>query len=198
MLFLIVGLGNPGREYADSRHNVGFLALDALATKAGAAFCEEPALDALLARGTLAGRPVLLLKPLTYMNRSGLAVRAARERQALGLGELLVLHDDIDLELGRIQLRSGGGDGGHRGLRSLVAELGSPDFARMRLGVGRPPGADAVAHVLGAFTPEELPRLTGMLARTTQAAETFMAEGLVPAMNRFNPWALPDSPDDGD
>jgi PTH1 family peptidyl-tRNA hydrolase len=201
MLFLIVGLGNPGREYADSRHNVGFRCLDALAERAGAVFRADRSLEAAWGQGRIGARQVLLLKPLIFMNLSGRAVAAACGRHALGLQELLAVHDDMDLELGCIQLRPGGGDGGHCGIRSLGAALGSLEFARMRLGVGRPGGArDAVDHVLGAFAPDEAPRLADMLARASQAVEVFLAEGLTPAMNRFNPWRpdrTPDSPNDG-
>jgi len=188
LLFLITGLGNPGREYAGSRHNVGFLALDRLAARAGLRFAADAELAALACHGDLATRSVLLLEPQTYMNLSGRAVAAACRRHALGADQVLVIHDDMDLELGRIQLRRGGGDGGHKGIRSIGAELGHLDFHRMRLGVGRPTGGDAVEHVLGGFGPDERPALEELLDRAADAAAVWLREGLVAAMNRFNRW----------
>jgi peptidyl-tRNA hydrolase, PTH1 family len=189
LLFLITGLGNPGREYAGSRHNVGFLVLDRLAAQAGLRFTADAELAGLTCQGDLATRSVLLLAPQTFMNLSGRAVAAACQRHALGADQLLVIHDDMDLELGRIQLRQGGGDGGHKGIRSIGAELGRLDFHRMRLGVGRPAGdGGAVEHVLGGFTQTERPALEELLSRAAAATETWLREGSVVAMNRFNPW----------
>jgi len=196
LLFLIIGLGNPGPGYEDSRHNAGFLVLDRLAGLTGARWRADRELCAQLCQGDLAGHRTLLLKPQTFMNLSGRAVAAACRRHALDVEQLLVVHDDMDLALGRIQLRRGGGDGGHRGVRSLGAELGRLDFQRMRLGVGRPAAQEvAVEHVLGGFDPGERPALEALLARAAEAAQVWLGEGLSAAMNRFNPWRAPDLPD---
>jgi PTH1 family peptidyl-tRNA hydrolase len=188
MLFVIAGLGNPGKEYQDSRHNAGFLAAERLAERNGLSLGAHR-FEARTAAGSIAGRKVLLLMPQTFMNLSGASVGQACRFFKVPAGQLLVLHDDLDLPLGRIQVRQGGGDGGHKGVRSVLDALGDPGFCRVRVGVGRPPAPeDAVGFVLGGFTREERPLLTEATERAAQAVEVWLREGLVAAMNRFNPW----------
>ena len=193
--FLIAGLGNPGDEYRDYRHNVGVCAGEGLAKECGLIWREGPG-PMLSAQGPLADRQVLLIKPQTFMNLSGQALKHAASRANLNLetdlDRILVLHDDLDLDLGRLQVRRGGGDGGHRGIRSAIAELGASDFARIRMGVGRPPEeGETVDHVLSGFSAEEMPKAEAMAQRAVEASMAWMREGLKLAMNRFNPWKKP-------
>ncbi len=153
---LVVGLGNPGREYEDTRHNVGFWWVEALARAHGLSFRTEPKFHGLLARGTIHGQEVLLLKPATYMNRSGQAVGAVAQFYKVLPGQMLVVHDELDLPPGTAKLKTGGGHGGHNGLRDIIAHLGSRDFWRLRLGIGHPGDKAQVANfVLHAPGREE-------------------------------------------
>jgi PTH1 family peptidyl-tRNA hydrolase len=202
-LRIIAGLGNPGPQYALSRHNIGFLVVDALADAHGLRFGPRK-FDAETARGRIAGEEVLLAKPLTFMNLSGRSLAPMLAFQKAAPGDLLVVHDDLDLEFGRLRLRERGGDGGHNGLRSLIAELGTRDFQRLRIGVGRPrlpDGAPAEAagrrgtvvdHVLSPFGPDEVPALERVIARACEAIETVLREGIARAMNRYNQLLAPD------
>ena len=188
-MHLIVGLGNPGREYRDTRHNVGFMVIDALAARHGLALAPAPAQvpDTLVAK-RYGERPVLLAKPLTFMNRSGDAVAALVRYFDIGLDGLLVVVDEAALPLGKLRARARGSAGGHNGLRSVIERLGTTDFARLRLGVGRGDGRrDLSAHVLGAFEPGERPALEELIARATDAAEAFAADGIARVMNVYNP-----------
>lgn len=187
MRWLVVGLGNPGGRYAESRHNVGFRAVERLASDAGLTWRGAPRLDADAAVGTLAGgAAAVLLKPLTFMNLSGQSVGAAARFYRVELSQLLVLHDDIDLPLGRLRVKRGGGDGGHRGIRSIIELLGSGDFFRVRIGVGRPRVGEVVDHVLGGFQPADRPLLDRLLLRAANATTLLLREGLSAAMNRHN------------
>ncbi len=191
MLFVIIGLGNPGETYRATRHNVGFAAVERLATRHGIDL-QTRRFDARTGRGRIAGHPVWLLEPLTFMNLSGEAVGPAVESQQVPLERVMVLHDDMDLELGRVQVRRGGGDGGHRGVRSIIEHLDDADFARIRLGVGRPPQDDeARDHVLSGFSEAEEEQVEALIERGADAVEAWLADGLVVAMNRFNPWKRP-------
>ncbi len=185
-MWIVVGLGNPGPEYERSRHNVGFWVVDALADRVGVALtrCRY---RSLFARGLLHGSQVLLTKPLTFMNESGVSV--SRWQQALRLepGRIIVVHDDLDLPLSQLRVRAGGGYGGHRGVRSVIEAIGSPDFLRVKVGIGRPrEGQDAVAHVLEPFDEREGELIRGAVQRATDAVETLVQEGLEGAMNRYN------------
>ena len=181
---LIVGLGNPGPRYARTRHNLGFMVLDHLAERLG--LCWQIAADGLLAEGVLAGRLVILLKPLTYMNRSGDAV-AALVRRRPEIADIIVVHDDLDLPLGRLRIRRSGSAGGHRGVASVIAALGTEGFGRVRIGVDRPPaGIDATDYVLAEFPPEEMAAAREAVARATAALEVLVADGYEAAMSRFN------------
>lgn len=186
---VVVGLGNPGGEYARTRHNLGFRVADALANEAGTRWRKAPG-PALVADLEIAGRAARVAKPLTWMNRSGLAVRPLRDA-APGLppDRLLVVADDLDLPLGRLRFRRAGGPGGHNGLRSVIAELGTPDFPRLRLGIGRPAagGDDAVVdYVLEPFLAEEEPAVSDLITRALDGIRIFAAEGVEAAMNRLN------------
>jgi peptidyl-tRNA hydrolase, PTH1 family len=182
---LVVGLGNPGREYARNRHNVGFMVADELARRHGGTWRGK--FSARLAEVRIDGHRVALLKPETYMNESGRAVKAAAAFFKLEPDAVLVVHDDGDLELGRLQARRGGGLAGHNGLRSLAQYLGTPDFLRLRVGVGRPQRGDPrplADYVLSDFEPDE--DADALVAQAADAVETLDAEGLEAAQRRFN------------
>lgn len=187
--FLVLGLGNPGDRYRDTRHNLGFRVADALAASHRVRFREGPG-PSFVCSIRLGGVVGALAKPLTWMNQSGLAARALVDRWGGPPPErVLAVADDLDLPLGRIRFRPGGGDGGHKGLRSLTEELVSPNFPRLRLGIGRPPADapdDVVDHVLDPFLPEEAEAVTELVARACEGIEVFVAEGVEAAMNRFN------------
>ena len=181
---MIAGLGNPGRKYAGTRHNVGFDVLDLIAERHRLAWESAPA-DALMAKWRAAG--ALLAKPLTFMNLSGHAVGELLRYFKIDLSDLLIVVDDVNLELGRLRTRRAGSAGGHNGLKSLIAQLGTDEFARLRVGVGRGEGRrDLADHVLATFDPEERTIVAETVGRTADAVELFVAEGIGPVMNRFN------------
>jgi PTH1 family peptidyl-tRNA hydrolase len=182
---LIVGLGNPGRKYAHNRHNVGFQCLDRLAQAHGLSFTQRRA-KASLAVGKIADVRVVLARPLTYMNLSGQAVRPLVSFYKLSLEDILVIRDDLDLPLGSTRLRPEGGSGGHKGMRSIIEALGSQAFPRLRVGIGRPPGNDAVSYVLSDFTADEQITLESVYERAVAAVELFLREGIEAAMNAYN------------
>lgn len=182
---LIVGLGNPGRAYARSRHNVGFMALDLLARKWGLRFGHRWS-QAHVAVGRVSCAEVALAKPQTYMNLSGESVQRLLRRLRLPPSELLVVYDDLDLPLGRLRLRERGSAGGHGGVQSVIDRLGTDVFARLRVGIGRPEPREAVEYVLAEFSDGEKRQLEEVLERAVAAVEMCLAEGLPSAMNRFN------------
>jgi PTH1 family peptidyl-tRNA hydrolase len=185
-LKLVVGLGNPGEAYARTRHNVGFLVADRLARALGSAF-ETRKCAAELAEARAGGEKVWIMKPQTYMNHSGEAVGAALRFWKLGLEDLVVVHDDLELEPFRIQLKIGGGDGGHNGLKSLNAHVGGRDYARVRVGVGRPPPAvDPADFVLGHFKRAEDAEVEAVVERACDAARLCVELGPTKAMNQVN------------
>lgn len=182
---LVAGLGNPGREYADTRHNVGFIVADELARRHGGSWRAKFSGD--LAEIRLDGLRLAVLKPQTYMNESGRSVVAAVRFFKVEPEALLVVHDEVDLEPGRLQARLGGGLAGHNGLRSVAQHLGTPEFARLRIGVGRPERGDprpVADFVLSPFPPEV--DVEGLVARAADAVETVAREGVEEAQNRFN------------
>ncbi len=181
---LIVGLGNPGSEYRDTRHNVGFSVLDRLSQRWGASFQQK--FKGELGRATIAGEPSFLLKPLTFMNRSGISVALAREYFRVDVDDIIVVHDEIDLAFGRLRIKSGGGHAGHNGLRSLVASLGTRDFVRVRVGVGRPVHGDVSAYVLSRWGADEREWVPDLVERATDGVEEILRSGLKTAMNQFN------------
>ncbi len=183
---VIVGLGNPGPRYARTRHNVGFLVVDALARRLGVDRWLNR-FEAEIALAEAGDVRLILVKPLTFMNLSGRAVRQAVAWYRVPLDGLLVVYDDVDLPFGSIRLRLGGSSGGHHGVESIIAALGNDRFARLRIGIGRPSdGRDVTAYVLGRFRPEEEAALTGIVERAADAALTWSQEGIVRAMNQFN------------
>jgi peptidyl-tRNA hydrolase, PTH1 family len=183
---LVVGLGNPGRKYAGTRHNVGFEVLDVLAERWKAGWELAPrAIEGLVARDRTVD--TLLAKPLTFMNLSGPAVVGLLQFYKIELPDLFVIVDDVNLELGRLRARAAGSAGGHNGLKSIIGALGSDAFARMRIGVGGgEPQRDLSGHVLGRFAPDEQPIIAEAVSRSVEAAELFVREGITPVMNRFN------------
>jgi len=183
---LIVGLGNPGREYARNRHNIGFMTADHYAARHGLTFNKLQS-KAILALGRAAGQRVIVAKPQTYMNESGRAVIGLLNFYKIPIERLIVIFDDLDLPFGAIRLRPEGGAGGHNGLRSIIGQLGSNRFARLRLGIGRPPGRmDPAAFVLQDFNRDEVLELPRWLDRAADALDTFVTSGIVVAMNQHN------------
>lgn len=181
-MFLLAGLGNPGKQYSQTRHNAGFLIVDELA-RGKARFRAE--CQAQVAKLKLAGVDVLLAKPQTFMNASGQAVAALMRRYRIDPDSLLVILDDLDLPLGLLRLRPNGGSGGHHGLESIIGEIGTREFARLRLGIGRP-DRGTVDYVLGVMDPEEKRGFAASLERAAEAARCFVSDGTAETMNRFN------------
>ena len=184
--YLIVGLGNPGREYRDTRHNIGFLAIDRLCAALGISMNRVQS-RAIIGTGVVSGRKVILAKPQTFMNLSGQAVSGLLRFYKTPLEQLLVAHDDLDLPFGTIRLRPGGGSAGQKGMASIIQQLGSQNFARLRLGIGRPPGQmKPTDFVLKRFHASEMDLLNILLDTASDAARLFVAEGIDAAMNRYN------------
>jgi len=183
---LVAGLGNPGAQYRGTRHNVGFDVLDLLAERRGLTFAAAR-VDALEARWRRAEGQVVLAKPLTFMNRSGTAVAGLARYYRVDVADLLVVCDDVNLPFGRLRARGSGSEGGHNGLRSIAETLGTTDYARLRVGVGRGDDRrDLADHVLSRFTPEETAGLEGVVARSADAVEAWIADGLSAMMNAYN------------
>lgn len=183
---LIAGLGNPGAEYRGTRHNVGFEVVDRLASRHGGGW-EAAKVDGVIARIRLGAEAVMLLKPLTYMNLSGDAVQGLAHYFRIDTPDLLIVADDVHLPLGRLRARTSGTEGGHNGLRSVILRLGTMDFPRLRVGVGRGDSRRELAdHVLSRFDADEIPGIEAAIARAADAAETFVTDGIDVVMNRFN------------
>ena len=191
---LIVGLGNPGRVYANNRHNIGFICLNYFAKSQGIKFDQKRG-RARIGIGEAAGNKVVIAKPQTYMNRSGQSVSRLVQKFNIDLNDLLVIHDDLDLPLGKIRIRQGGGSGGHKGIDSIISYLESQDFIRLRVGIGRPiknegsteiSEADIIAYVLSDFTEEEKQTIVQVIPMVSEAILYLLTEGLVAAMNRYN------------
>ncbi len=190
---LIVGLGNPGPRYRNTRHNVGFQVLDLLAVRMGAAFDREK-FHGLLAVSGQGAKCVMLLKPLTYMNRSGIAVAEAARNKVTDMDDLLVVVDNVNLPFGRLRMRERGSAGGHNGLKSIIEHVGTQDFPRLRIGVGvNKAGESLTDHVLGGFRPEERAELEGLIERAADGVIAFLEDGVVAAMNAVNKMPDPDA-----
>jgi len=194
-VWLVVGLGNPGAKYERNRHNIGFRVVDELAAKHGLSWKTGGKLGGDTASGVVTterGRErCVLLKPMEFMNLSGFAVSRAAQFHGIEVPEILVVHDEIDLDFGIVRLKKGGGHGGHNGLRSMIEQLGDPGFARLRMGIGRdpkaPPGAkDAAGWVLSDFPAAQAAVLTAVIAAGCEDIETVLARGIVAAMNQHN------------
>ncbi|MBX5483445.1 MAG: aminoacyl-tRNA hydrolase [Myxococcaceae bacterium] len=186
---LLAGLGNPGPDYERHRHNIGFRVLEEVARRARIDLGQEK-FNARIGQGAIAGEKVLLLQPQTYMNLSGQAVAGAARFYKVPPSDILVIHDELDLPFGRLQLKNGGGHGGHNGLRSVTEQLGTDGYARLRFGIDKPQGPNAkervVGYVLSGFHKEEEQQLPELVARAADAVECWVREGMAAAMNRFN------------
>lgn len=188
-MWLIVGLGNPGTEYLQTRHNAGFSVLDLLAERLHIRLQDLEA-HALTGHGRWEGEDLLLAKPQTYMNNSGLATRGLLEKYHLSVERLVVVHDDLDLPPGRIRVRLGGRPAGHRGVLSVVEHIGTEDFLRVRIGIGHPGDRGLVReYVLSPFTAQEKKIMAQVFPVAADAVLTLIHEGLTPAMNRYNGWS---------
>ena len=185
---VIVGLGNPGAQYANTPHSVGFEAVEAIAGEIGAAWEEKRAFRCLLARGAFAGQPVILCKPLTFMNLSGESVAPLVKYSNATAADLLVVQDDIDLAVGRLRIRTSGSCGGHNGVRNIIERLGTPAFTRLKIGVGKD-RANVVAHVLGKFDPLTRQTMDRVVAEAVKAAAAIVKDGPDRAMNAYNGWS---------
>jgi PTH1 family peptidyl-tRNA hydrolase len=191
---LIIGLGNPGRSYANNRHNIGFICLNHFARQKGIRFDRKQCL-ARTGTGRADGNQVLLAKPQTYMNLSGQAVSRLTKKFSIRPDDLIIIHDDLDLPLGKIRIRFGGSSGGHKGMESIISELGSQDFVRIRVGISRPEPnedaseireADIIRYVLGDFTPDEVQTVNLVIAKVSDAIFCLLTEKLEAAMNKYN------------
>lgn len=184
--YLLIGLGNPGREYQNNRHNFGFMLIDRIAVRLNARGLKVQS-KAIVTSGIYQDRKIILAKPQTYMNLSGQSIQGLANFYKLPLENLLVAHDDLDLPFGTIRMRPGGGPGGQKGIASTIAQLGTKDFARLRLGIGRPPGRmDPAAYVLQDFSRDETKIISELLDRAADAALEFVVNGLDTAMNKYN------------
>jgi len=190
-MWLIVGLGNPGEQYTRTRHNIGFQCVLHLAQRHGLSFSKKRE-QSRLAEGTIRGERVVLAMPQTYMNRSGYAVSGLRSWYKIPVHErLLVIYDEMDLPFGRLRLRESGSAGTHNGMRSIVQQLGSQAFPRLRVGIGKPPREwDTIAYVLGNFGKDEEQALPSIYDHVADAVELVVQEGVVAAMNRYNNLAM--------
>lgn len=185
-MYLIAGLGNPGKEYESTRHNVGFMALDIISEKLGTTV-NKVKFKGLLGEAMYHREKMLLLKPLTFMNLSGQSVADALNFYKIPLDNLIVVYDDMDLPVGRLRIRSDGSGGGHRGMDSIIYQLSSDKFCRIRIGIGRPEGQkDAVNHVLGKFYGEEIEKIKDTIETAAEAALSIVSDGVDQAMNIYN------------
>jgi PTH1 family peptidyl-tRNA hydrolase len=187
---VVVGLGNPGSNYENTRHNIGWMVLDRLADRHGAAGKGKNRDAAATARGRIGDDELVLVKPLTYMNRSGEAMRKAMARERVPMKDVLVVVDDMDLPFGRLRMKAKGSAGGHNGLRSIIGEMGTEDFARLRIGIDKPKGG-AIGHVLGDFAQAEQQHLDMILDAAADAVELWTEQGPAVVANRWNGWKPP-------
>ena len=184
-MWLLVGLGNPGTRYARTRHNAGFMVLDALTGDLGLDFREKT--DSRISNGSLEDEKIILLEPLSFMNRSGGAVKKVAARYAIGPEHIIVVHDDLDLATGRVRIRKKGSSGGHKGVESIIQHLGAQDFIRVKIGIGRDPLIPTEEFVLSRFRRDEIPLIKEAVSRACDAISCIIAEGPDKAMNKFNP-----------
>ena len=185
---LIVGLGNTGRAYANNRHNIGFACVNHFGKTQGIRFDKKQG-QARIGMGEVAGSKVVVARPQTYMNLSGQSVSRLVKKFNISLDNLLVVHDDLDLPLGKIRICQGGSSGGHKGVDSIITWLGSQDFLRLRIGIGRPAEiseTDIIAYVLSDFTPSEKQTISQVIPRVSEAILCLLTEGLIAAMNKYN------------
>ena len=183
---ILVGLGNPGREYSGTRHNLGFMCLDEVAKRLHVRVSERSSKALVATAKHPGGGSLLLVKPQTYMNLSGRAVAPLVRKHNLEPSDVWAIHDEMDIPFGKLRIRKGGSAGGNNGVKSLIADLGSQDFARFRMGVGRPDPEDAVDHLLSPFTEAERERLPAFIDLTSDAVMDALSEGIDISMNRYN------------
>jgi PTH1 family peptidyl-tRNA hydrolase len=182
---LVVGLGNPGKAYNRARHNLGFMCLNYFAQSYNLSFSQRRA-HCQIAQGEIEDIPVILAKPLTYVNNSGKAVKALIKEWKIPLQDIIIIHDDLDLPLGRIRIRAKGSAGGHKGIQSIIASLGSQAFVRIKVGIGHPQEGDVISFVLSPFSPEEEEMVKSAIELAGQALLCLLKEGVVTAMNKYN------------
>ena len=183
---LIVGLGNPGKAYANNRHNVGFRCINKLAKLHGIPLAQRGS-QAQFGIGQIAGKEVVLAKPRTFMNLSGRSVKLLMQRFQTPISNVVVIHDDLDLPLGKLRLYPGGGSAGHKGVESIINQVGTQDLPRLRVGIGRPEGdEDAADYVLSDFSPEERVVIEGTIVMVAEAVLCLLRKGIVAAMNKYN------------
>ncbi|MDD2366839.1 MAG: aminoacyl-tRNA hydrolase [Desulfuromonadaceae bacterium] len=183
--YIIAGLGNPGPAYQWTRHNAGFLFLDRMAHLENAAVTHKK-FSGVSAELNFAGQRLILLKPLTFMNLSGKSVMQALQFYKLPLSNLIVIHDELDLNFGTVRLKNGGGHGGHNGLRSIIENLGKADFIRLRIGIGKAPDGNTTDHVLGRITPEQMEKLPVILDGAIEMLQVMLKEGIAKSMSLYN------------
>jgi len=185
-MYLIVGLGNPGKQYAETRHNVGFMALDYLADKNNLTFTDSK-WKASIAKAVAWDESVILLKPATFMNLSGMAVTQAVHYYKIQTDNIIIIHDDLDMDFGRVKIVSGGGDGGHKGIRSIIEHLGTKNFSRIKIGIGRPPGPVLPEkYVLGKFDSDEKEIVEQKMSVLHEGIRIFLQQGIAAAMTVIN------------
>jgi len=183
-LWLLVGLGNPGSRYTKTRHNIGFMVLDALTAQIGLAFRERT--DYRASDGFMENERIIFMEPLTFMNRSGVAVKKVADKHAVPPERIIVVHDDLDLPAGKLKIRKKGSSGGHKGIDSLIQNLGSRDFIRVKIGIGRDPLLPTEAFVLSKFRRDEIPLIREAVSQASHAITCIISEGPDRAMNKFN------------
>jgi len=183
---IVAGLGNPGKNYAQTRHNIGFLVVEALASKSRLTI-DKTRFDSAYVKARIKDRDVFLVKPLTYMNKSGFPIHNFASYYRVGMEDIIIVHDDMDLDFGKIKIVKGRGHGGHNGVRSILEAFGRPDCIRIRVGVGHPgSGQDVTGHVLGGFSPDEIKSLDPCVDRASEACLCILEKGVTAAMNLFN------------
>jgi PTH1 family peptidyl-tRNA hydrolase len=185
-IYLVAGLGNPGSEYEETRHNIGFMIVDEIAREFSISF-DENRFNTLIGRGSVKDIKTVLAKPLSFMNRSGPPIHSLSKYLGICVRNIIIIHDDMDLEFGRIKIKEKGGHGGHKGIQSLKDAFESGDFVRLRIGIGRPgPEVSVINHVLGRFDPDKEEKLNPLIIQARDAVVTVLCEGAKKGMNAFN------------
>lgn len=183
-MWLIAGLGNPGSRYEKTRHNAGFLVLEELIERLQLEFKEKE--DCKISKGSLGDEKIILLEPLTFMNRSGIAVRKIMQKSNISSERLIVIHDDLDLETGSMKIRKKGSSGGHKGIESIIQNIGSREFIRVKIGIGRDPFVPTEKYVLSRFRKDEMPLIKEAIVKAVESVHAIIIDGVERAMNRFN------------
>ena len=183
-MWLIAGLGNPGSRYEKTRHNAGFLVLEELVEKLQLEFKEKE--DFKISKGSLGDEKIILLEPLTFMNRSGVAVRKIMQKSNIASEKLIVIHDDLDLECGSLKIRKKGSSGGHKGIESIIQNIGTQEFIRVKIGIGRDPFVPTEKYVLSRFRKCEIPVIKEAIVKASESVHCIIIDGVERAMNRFN------------